>query len=517
MKLRQLPAFLLLLSLLLSLSGCWDADPDLSDSEDFWGDDANTQDTPAQEDSALQIASFTLPVLSGQTLDPVTCIDGVQQTVGSLLYEGLFTLDGTFQPQNTLCESYAYDAETLTYTFTLRSGVIFSDGSSLTANDVLSTYRRAAESDRYAARFSDVVSMRATSPLALTITLSRGSVSFPSLLDIPIVKAGTEGNLVPLGTGPYLYVSDAGTPALTANTAWWKGSALPLSRISLAPVKDNETAVSLFNSYSIHFLLVDPTGVSPIPANGHFELTDLPSPVMQYLGFNARRTLLSEAAVRTAMSGRIDRTVLVSSFLSGHGHAAQFPVSPVSSAYPGELTFTTGQTEYETVLAEHGVSADRPRTLTLLVNAENTFRCAVAESICTQLSTDALTVTPRVLPWADYLAALESGSFDLYLGEVRLTADWDTTAFFAPGGALNYGGYEGEALSALSAASLAGTDSGASYRFFRAFAAEMPFAPLLFKTQAVLTPTALISGLSATASTPMNGIEHWTFHLSGAD
>ena len=56
------------------------------------------------------------------------------------------------------------------------------------------------------------------------------------------------------------------------------------------------------------------------------------------------------------------------------------------------------------------------------------FRCAVAESLCAQLTTAALTVTVRELPWGEYAAALEGGDFDLYLGEVRLTADWDAGA-----------------------------------------------------------------------------------------
>ena len=54
-------------------------------------------------------SSFTLPYAPDQTLDPVTCADGMQQVVGSLLYEGLFRLDEQLQPQPCLCQSYTYD------------------------------------------------------------------------------------------------------------------------------------------------------------------------------------------------------------------------------------------------------------------------------------------------------------------------------------------------------------------------------------------------------------------------
>lgn len=79
--------------------------------------------------------NFTLPYEPNQTLDPVTCPDGCSRPVGSLLYEGLFRLDETLTPQPWLCTSYQYDPATYTYTFTLRSGVLFSDGSAFTAAD----------------------------------------------------------------------------------------------------------------------------------------------------------------------------------------------------------------------------------------------------------------------------------------------------------------------------------------------------------------------------------------------
>lgn len=107
-----------------------------------------------------------------------------------------------------LCEHSSCDAQALTWTFALRSAV-FSDGTALTANDLLATYRRAAESARYGARFANVASMKAQDAHTLIVTLTRSSGSFPALLDIPIVKAGTENDLVPLGTGPYVYTTAA--------------------------------------------------------------------------------------------------------------------------------------------------------------------------------------------------------------------------------------------------------------------------------------------------------------------
>lgn len=510
---RRLMALALALVLALSLTGCWE---DEAEPDDFWDGALPQEDeTPAREPA--RISEFTLPYLTGQTLDPVTCIDGVQQTVGALLYEPLFYNPPAAEAETQLWLClHAESSDYLTWVFSLRSDVTFSDGSPLTANDVLATYRRAAASERYGTRFAKVASMKARDTHTLVITLTRANCFFSRLLDIPVVKSGTENDLVPLGTGPYVYTGGTDGAALTVNERWWRDAALPLGRIALAAAKDNDTALSLFASRSVHFLCLDPTGTGARTVGGAVELHDVPTTTMQYLGFNLGRTPLGSAAVRRAMSGLIDREELVSSRLSGHGTAAQLPLLPQGSPPASQYEYTVSASDYAAALKEASVSDARPRSLTLLVNEESSFKRAVAESLCAQLSTAALTVTVRALPWEDYLAALQSGNFDLYLGEVRLTADGDASALLDADGALNYGGFVSEQLSARSDEFLRGENASAA-RYAEGFIAETPFAPLLFKSTAVLTPSGLIEGMTPTVSAPFYGFENWTFHLSDTE
>jgi len=366
---RRLTALALALVLAFALTGCWEAEPE---PDDFWNDGTHSEET-SPEETPLTVTDFTLPYLSGQTLDPVTCIDGVQQTVGALLYEPLFALDNSFSPQKVLCRRAESSDDHLTWVLSLRDDVTFSDGSPLTASDVLATYRRAAESDRYGARFANVASMKVQDAYTLIITLTQANIYFDSLLDIPIVKSGTEKNLVPLGTGPYIYTTDENGASLTASTGWWRGNALPLARIALAAAKDNETAASLFASQAVHLLVVDPTGTAAVPMSGETALTDVPTTAMQFLGFDLSSAPLGDAAVRRAMSGVLDRDTLVSSLLSGHGTATQIPLparfSSLSSRYDLiQYEYRTSAADYAAALEAAGVTAVRPRSLTLLVN-----------------------------------------------------------------------------------------------------------------------------------------------------
>lgn len=508
MKRRMLSLLSVLLALFL-FAGCAKIE-----EEESWQDELPPmEEEEREEQEALLASTFTIPYLSNQTLDPITCPDGVQQTVCALIYEGLFVLDEAFEPQNLLCESYSFDSEKLTYTFTLRENVSFSDGSTLSAQDVAATYRRAMTSERYGARFRDVAAIRATDSRTLTVTLGRANSRFPALLDIPIVKSGTETMAVPSGTGPYLWVNSSDGAALIANAAWWQQKELPLESISLAAAKDNETAAHLFASFDTHFHVLDQTDASFTLSTGKNDSSEINTTVMQYLCVNTQRALLS-APLRSAMLRAIDREELTRIFLSGHAESAQFPLPPASALYPQELEQPLSSAEYLQALAAAGINETRPVTLTLLVNSENSFKVAVAEDICRQLSVGGLSINCRTLPWGEYLAALESGSFDLALCEVQLTSDWDLTPFLSLGAPLNYGGYVGETTDALLAAYLSSHSPAAAKEFYTHLAAEAPVIPLVFKSESALTPEGMVTGLRPTAANPFYNIADWTFHLA---
>ena len=218
---RRLLTGFLAAALCLTLTACWDPEP-VSEEQDFW---AVTPSEPAQEDTLIRPTAFTLPYINSQTLDPISCSDGVQQAVGSLLYESLFVLDEHFTPRPHLCASYSVSSNGLTYAFSLRDGVTFSDGTSLGAADVFATLRRAQVSERYAARFENVASLRVNRG-EVVVTLKQADSALPALLDIPIVKSGSEKDAVPLGTGPYFFMTDSDGPCLMRNDGWWYGGAV---------------------------------------------------------------------------------------------------------------------------------------------------------------------------------------------------------------------------------------------------------------------------------------------------
>ena len=472
------------------------------------------EDVSPEEDKAPAYPSaFSMAYHKGQTLDPITCGEGIQEDVAALLYEPLFQLDSTFQPVPLLCESCEWDERGLVCTLNLRQDVTFQDGSPLTAKDVVDSLRRAAASERYGYRLRNVAAVSANRAGQVVITLATPNRGLPALLDIPVVKSGTEDRQVPVGTGPYLYLSGSEGNSLLANEEWWQRKPLPAASIPLVHAKDRDTAMYLFSSHQVELLTVDPTS-DKSSVSGQAQTTDRPTAVMQFIGFNmAEGRFFASPAARAAFSHGIARDTLVDAQLAGLAVAAQFPISPLSPLYPAELE---GTYSGDWSMAQAAAEQEESRELSLLVSEGDGFRLASAQFIAGNAAIPGWEVTVRALPWEEYLAALEAGDFDLYFGEVRLTADWDLTDLVGTGGALNYGGYSNLSTDTLLAAFAAAEDRPAAARQLAAnLLSAAPIAPICFKNNAVLTHPGVVEGLDPSPGSTFQGLERWIIHLAG--
>lgn len=490
----QLFAFTLLPVLLLTSCGK-KADPASSTPE-------TAAKSSSQETAALP-QSFSLPYYLGQTLDPLTCADGDQQTVSSLLYEGMYALDRSLTPQPCLCTGGSSDPTFTVWTFQIRAGVTFSDGSPLQASDCAAALRRAMTVPRYQARFADV---RAVSSGAGTVTVSlkRANAGFPALLDVPVVKAGTEKLTVPTGTGPYVFSNDSGSAALIANPKWWQGQGVPVSRIPLVGCRDLDALRYQFTSHGVQLISADLTGKNPVSTSGGVKTYDADTQVMQYLGFNTHKPLFAAPELRRALGLGIDRETVVNAYLSGHGKAAQFPVSPASPLYPAKMEDNYSYHDYLDAMKALGFTSGTPRAAKLIVNNENPFRVSVANYLASALSADTdLQIAVTALPWDQYTAALKSGAYDLYLGEVRLTADWNLQPLVGTGGALNYSGFTDTQTDAFLAQYAAPTDRAAALKSLcGCIAQQAPILPICFKRASVLTQKGVVSKLTPAVNAP---------------
>ena len=504
MKKRRI-ALCLLSALLLTLPGCGNLD-DLA--TDPWEDLRRQYAQNQKKNEPIPLTEFVLPCILYESADPITCPDGVQLTLSRLLYEGLFRLDAQFLPQPCLASGYRYDPETFTYTVTLRAGAAFSDGTAVTARDVVNTLQRARYSQRYGARFAQVETVTAEGD-AVSIRLNRDNRRFAALLDIPIVRSGTERQSFPIGSGLYCYVNDHGVEYLAPNGYHAGHDALPLQRIGLKFCKSSDAAAYAFSSRDVHLLFGDLTATAQSSIFPNGDHTDACTSVMQYVGFNAARAPLDDGALRRALALGIDRADCVKSALLGHASIAADPVAPCAALSPS-ADAAYDLAAYTEALAAAGYGEETPVELTLLVNSENSFKQAMAEEIARQLSVSGVTVTVSALRWDAYCAALQGGHYDLCFAEAKLTADWDLSPLLT--GEARYGSCVTEALCAALDAYLRSDDSHTAETFAALCAAvreDVPFTPVCFKHLSLLLPSGTVTGAAPTCTDPFAGFADW--------
>jgi len=220
------------------------------------GDAADSSPEAGAGDGAAQDTELlTWRVGALVHLDSARALDNGSKSVQALTTESLVTFDQDLDVIPWLAESWE-QVDPLTYTYTLRPGVTFWDGSPLTAEDVVYSIERHNDPDvaSIVSAFQDVESVEATAEDQVTITLTRPLAQFASVMAYaPIVKQafaeelgeafGGPGEDTLMGTGPYMvtdFQADTSV-SLTRYEDYW--GELPVWReISVVLIGDSQAA-----------------------------------------------------------------------------------------------------------------------------------------------------------------------------------------------------------------------------------------------------------------------------------
>lgn len=493
---RKILAFFLALTLLLT--GCA-----------VGGEPEVPEELPQEEITApTEDIPFQLAIYPEYSLHPVLAENRANLTLASLLYEPLFALDEHFVAQKVLCRDYTVSPDSLVWTLTLREGITFSDGTPLTAEIAAAALETArGEGSRYASRLKDISAI-AGEGQTLTITLSRPNGNLPVLLDIPIAL---DDSLHPVGTGSYVLTGEEELQ-LTARTDWWQKKTLAVESIPLKSVHKSDELILSFESGDVALVDVDLMGTNSLGYSGSYETWDYPTTSMLYLGFNTRRGVCRTPQARQALALGVDRKSIAQVDYAHHAQPSALPVHPESPFY--DSTCAAGL-EYDPEqlharLEELGLTGT---ALTLLVNSENTARVQAAQRIAQQLHWSGLEITLEKLAFEDYVQALAAGNFDLYLGEVVLTADFDLSSLLLPQAPLNYGGWADETIAQQ--LTLVRSAQGPQREIYTCalydyLAAEVPIAPICFRSDCVLTRWGRLTGLNPVRGNVFYRMEEWT-------
>ncbi|MBO4419802.1 MAG: ABC transporter substrate-binding protein [Oscillospiraceae bacterium] len=450
---------------------------------------------------------FGLTYVPEYGFNPYECVCITNRPVFSLVYESLFVMNNSFQPEPVLCERFAVSETGTTYLITLCEGVTFSDGSPLTVKDAVASLKAARDSAYYGSRFSRVVDFSVKDERTLEISLEQPYENLPLLLDVPIVKAGTQKEERPIGTGPYAFSEELTGLCLRRNQSWWQENRAPVEYDTiLLTAAANPTEVrDSFEFGDTTLVCADLNSPNAVGYRCDYELWDCPTTTLQYLGFNLKSEFFSSRDVRGAVTHIIDRESLIVSVYKGFAKAAYLPCAPDSPLYDQDLAMLYSYDEEAAAAALRTTPVREESAGTLLVCTGDPVRLDMANRLAEIMSLAGLPMEVVAVDAETYRSRLERGKFDAFLGETRLSGNFDLSEFFRSGGSLCFGGIRSSDMEQLCVQAL--ENSGNCYDLFRGVMENAYFCPLLFKSYAVMANRGVIGILQPAVDC--------VFHLPG--
>ncbi len=278
------------------------------------------------------------------TLDPARITDAQGVLVAGWLFGGLVRLDAELQVVPDAA-TWTVSDDGLRYTFKLRDGLKFSDGTPVTTDDVVFSLTRALDpatgsttgpfylsnivgaNDLIAGRTKTLDGVRAVDPQTILITIRQPSAFFLSQLTFPSgfivsrkqVQANPNWAEKPAGTGPFLLQEwMRGRGMILSPNPHYPGGPIQITELQVLFFEDSQTA---FQAYRAGELDVMGSQQNGVPAARIPQVRDLPDFrtasgfVVRYVGFNNTLKPFNDVRVRQAFARSVDKQVLADKVL----------------------------------------------------------------------------------------------------------------------------------------------------------------------------------------------------------
>jgi peptide/nickel transport system substrate-binding protein len=403
----------------------------------------------------------------GTAADPVV-LDGALVSDGESLraldqmFEGLVTLkEGSTEVVPGLAESWESNADGTSWTFKLRDGVKFHDGTDFNADAVCFNFDRwynfkgpfQLESATYYWQtvfggFSDkkkpslYKSCEAVDDTTVTLNLTKPSASFLGALALTnftfaspkalkefgadkgsvdeetgFKPTGTYGTEHPTGTGPYKFESwtRGDRLVMVRNDDYW-GDKAKIEKLIFRPISDNAARLQALQNGEIQgYDLVEPQDIQTIEGDDSLQILDRPAFNVGYVTINQKVKPFDQLPVRQAVAAGLDRKAVVDNFYAGRGEVANEFMPPSLFGYADDvMKYTYDPAKAKSLLQKAGVQmplkvdfwyptdVSRP----YMPDPKRNF-----EAFAASLNKSGFKVVPHSAPWSpDYVGRVNDGN-----------------------------------------------------------------------------------------------------------
>lgn len=501
-------------------------------------------------DLVLDVSEFneeeTTPVKGGtinlfcdvpDTLNPlVTGYKSVSEVM-YLVYDSMFVTENNFSATPLLASGYVAEETNTRYIVKLRKKVQFHDGTDFDANDVISTVEKIFTSDsRYKSSLNNLKSFYATDSHTVVFELAQSQTNFENLLDFPILPSECSDQdyiqenkyFVPCGTGKFK-IESMGTNSLilVKNENNRLGEEPYVDNIKISYVQDSSIAKFTFEAMETDVITTDLYTWGDTAMKGEFSTYEYESNRLAFIGINCANTSLSDKNVRKAISDAIDKERLVSDVMYTHGAVVNSPVNP--NAFFSGGGYVTDRYELgealqklknagwldldnDGVLDKYFNDAQHSLFFNLVVDSENSGSVRLANLIAENMEQEGIRINVVPLTYWSYVAAVQNGEYDLFVGRIDIADDCDVSFLLKSGGAQNYFRYSSplldEAFYKISTADGESSIKNAYKAFDSVFKDELPMIPLYFENDAVFSSIRIKGELAVSRTGIYTGFEN---------
>ena len=402
MKKKSILLSVLVLLVSVALSACG------GDKKTETSSTANTSSEGTPTSGGSVVVGMTQDLVS---LDPHQITDAGTRSVVFNMYEGLVKPTSTGDLEPAVASDYKISEDATSYTFTLRDGVTFHDGSAVTAQDVKYSIERYAEIQGGSSAFSNLLDkVEVNEDNTVTIYLKEGYSEFLADLTLAIIpesNADPEGN--PIGTGPFKFVSY--TPGqkleLAKNETYWKSGEPYLDGAQFKFIADMDTAFTELQAGTIdvlNYLTTSQVQTLTQMQGDKFTIVEGNMNLVHAMFLNNQYEPLQDVKVRQALCYAVNRQEINDFLFNGKSHLIGSHMIPSLATWyePGtENMYEYDVEKAKSLLSEAGYADGFPLEIT--VPSSYSQHVDTAQIIVDQLSKVGITATIKKIEWSSWL------------------------------------------------------------------------------------------------------------------
>ncbi len=302
-------------------------------------------------------------------LDPADVNDTLSQSACRLMMQGLYGFDKDMNLIPVLAESYTANDTATEFTFKLRTGISFHDGTPFDAAAVKANFDRVTNPANHLKRTSlyemvdhtDVVD-----PTTVRFVLKNPfgafvpTIAHPAGMQISpkaIQQYGTEISRNPVGTGPFKFVNwSADTLKVTKNDKYWKPNLPQLASVTFRSVPENGARLAMLQAGEAQFIYpMPPEMIKAVEHNANITVNNAPSIYERYVAMNVMKHPYNDLRVRQALNYAVDKAAFAKVVWNGYEDPADSPIPPHLAFHVAQQPWPYDPAKAKQLLKEAGV------------------------------------------------------------------------------------------------------------------------------------------------------------------